>query len=191
MKKKENFCFKLSTNFRRRESILRLILRFEGLEELPIEEIRREDGEDLSVMIGSSRHLKSGNFSFNRTEPVLLSYNKIEKQFEGIRNPSLNAFYNTIVRGSEVIKGNPSSSYWKISFEFYYGSFRHAKNVFPIIMKYKPVGFQWGSSSNGNPILNFTLWGDMYTITADSNETSKFFKYEGDDLILTIPLIKK
>lgn len=191
MKKKESFCFKLSTNFRRRESVLRFILRFEGLEELQIEEIRKDYGEDLTITLSETYHLKSGHFSIHNTEPLLLSYNKVERQFEGIRNASLDSFYNSIRRGSEHIKGNTKSSHWEVGFNFHYNSFRHAKNVYPIIMKYKPVDFQWGSSSNGNPILNFTLWGNMYTITADTNETSKFFKYEGDDLVLTIPLIKK
>ena len=191
MKKKESFCFKLSTNFRRRESVLRFILRFEGLEELPIEDVKKEYGEDLTIMLSQTLHLKSGHFSIHSTEPLLLSYNKIEKQFEGIRNQSLNAFYNSVIRGSEAIKGNSKDSHWEIGFNFHYNSFRYAKNVYPIIMKYKPFDFQWGSSSNGDPILNFTLWGNMYTITADTNETSKFFKYEGDDLVLTIPLIKK
>nr|DAX18271.1 MAG TPA: hypothetical protein [Caudoviricetes sp.] len=191
MKKKESFCFKLSTNFRRRESVLRFILRFEGLEELPMENIEREYGEDLTILLSQTYHLKSGHFSIHNTEPLLLSYNKVEKQFEGAMNQSLSSFYNSVRQGSEHIKNNLKSSHWDISFNFYYNSFRYAKNVYPIIMKYKPVDFQWGSSSNGNPILNFTLWGNMYTITADTNETSKFFKYEGDDLVLTIPLIKK
>lgn len=187
--KKEQVCKKIG-NLLYQYNRVKFIVRFEGMEELPLFEKKEELDIEYAVnfYVGLTRTTKSGNYSNDSIAFHNFVYDRENNYFFALDNTdSWSRVVNEVKRGKNYV--SPNVPRIDVGFTFTYSSFNKYTEMVNLFSKYK-----WGIGKNPNH-FNFYVQNGLYSITTDTlaNEEvessfDKFFKIEGSTITLTIPV---
>lgn len=187
--RKEQICKKIGNLFSLNNGVLKFIVCFEGMEELPLFEKKEELDISYAVnfFVEFTRVTKSGNYSTDSITFHSFVYDRENNYFFALGNTnSWSQIVNSVKRGKDYV--SPNTPRIEVGFTFAYGSFNKYEEMLEVFSKYK-----WGMRKNPN-YFSITIYNGLYSITTDTlaNEEvessfDKFFKIEGSTITLTIP----